>query len=142
MHLEPDGYRRDHLGHLEHHDPRCCPSLTHVFVPDPQRYVRTTGTRKEALEAGFSNKEIDNYGPDGKLPVTSCSPMGDTESSSSGTTGEGVGCTATYTATEKLWVAGDEAKDARAASTRIGGRSTASALVETRAKADARQTWT
>ncbi len=80
--------------------------------PIPNGTYDTTGTRKEALEAGFSNKEIDKwYGPDGKLPVTLVLADGRYKIFVVGDDGvKELGATATYTATKKLWVAGDESE--------------------------------
>lgn len=92
--------------------PDVAPASPTSSFPIPNGTYDTTGTRQEALEAGFSNKEIDKwYGPDGKLPVSLVLADGRYQIFVVGDDGvEELGATATYTATKKLWVAGDESE--------------------------------
>jgi hypothetical protein len=80
--------------------------------PIPNGTFDTTATRQEALDKGFSNKEIDkSYGLDGKLPLTivldgstyQVFVVGDDGVKERGDMG-------TYTATKTLWVATDESE--------------------------------
>ena len=126
--------------------PSASASATAASFPIPNgTYDATADPQRGARQVGFSNKEIDKwYGPDGKLPVTLVLADGRYKIFVVGDDGvKELGATATYTATKKLWVAADESEGCpgciytyRWSSRRQG------ALVETRAEANARQTWT
>ena len=78
----------------------------------PNGTFDATGTRRDALAKGFSNKEIDKaYGPDGELPLTLVLADGTYQAFVVGDDGVKVlGDKGTYTATERLWVAADESE--------------------------------
>jgi hypothetical protein len=81
------------------------PATTSSF-PIPNGTYEATATRREALEKGFSNKEIDEwYGPDGKLPISFELDDGSFLNFVVGDDGvKELGAKGTYTATKKLWI--------------------------------------
>lgn len=80
--------------------------------PIPNGMFDATGTREEALAAGFTNKEITAaYGPDGTMPVTLVLDDGVFQVFGVGDDGvKELGAKGTYTATNTRWVAVSESE--------------------------------
>jgi hypothetical protein len=90
--------------------PSASPSPAPASFPIPNGRFDATGTRQEALNKGFSNKEIDHYyGPDGKLPLSIVLDDGRFVIFVVGDNGvKELGSSGTYTATRKVWVVTEE----------------------------------
>jgi hypothetical protein len=90
--------------------PSASPSPAPASFPIPNGRFDATGTRQEALDKGFSNKEIDHYyGPDGKLPLSIVLDDGTFQVFVVEDDGvKELGSSGTYTATKTLWVATEE----------------------------------
>jgi hypothetical protein len=88
------------------------PSPDAPSLPIPNGTFDATETRKEALAAGFSSKEITAaYGPDGTMPVTLVLDDGVYQVFGVGDDGvKELGDKGTYTATDTRWVAASESE--------------------------------